>query len=267
MEDIVNPEAAIPKEEQGATVEAGEDQPAESATQEGEPETAISEGTPSEKDSDADKSFCLEVKYNKAQRALNRDEAVSYAEQGIFYENTVKPIYNKLDYIAAQRGQTIEEVVDRMLSADEEYHRQELIERFGEDSEVIDDLMRLYRDSQRQKYEKIVSDREAAAAEAENQRRETLEARLASEFEELKKEFPEVKEFAALPKAVKTQAAQGRDLLSAYLRYRYSESKKAADAQTDAAYAAKATTGAASSGVPITDSVDAAFLSGVFRKQ
>lgn len=267
-ENIVNPEAAIPTEEQGATAPTEEAMTSDngSTTQQGESEAAIPEGTPNGESANAEPSFGLEVKYNKTNRTLSRDEAKDYAEQGMFYAETVKPLYNKLDYIAAQRGLSIAEVVDRLMNSDEEHHRQELIERFGEDSGVIDDLMKVYRDGQKQKYDRIVADRQKAADEAEARERESLEARLASEFSELRGEFPEVKEFKELPTAVKVEAANGRDLLSAYLRYRHSEGKKIADAQTSSEAAAKATTGTGKTDEPATDSIDDAFITGALRR-
>lgn len=267
-ENIVNPEAAIPTEEQGATAPAEEtsNPEAEGATQQGEQTAAIPEGAPSEAPAEAEPVFGLDVTYNKATRTLNRDEAKDYAEQGMFYANSVKPLYNKLDYVAAQRGQSIEEVVDGLLNADEEHHRSELVERFGEDSGVIDDLMKVYRDGQKQKYDRIVSDRQKAAEEAANKERESLEARLATEFAELRGDFPEVKEFKDLPAAVKTEAANGRDLLSAYLRYQHSEDKRKADAQASEEAAAKATAGTGQTDTPVTDSVDNAMLNGIFRR-
>lgn len=264
-ENIVNPEATIPTEEQGtaAPAEEANTSDTESATQQGEQTATIPEGAPSGEAAEAEPAFGLEVKYDKTHRTLNREEAVSYAQKGMFYETAVMPLYNKLDYIAAQRGQSIEEVVDRLMNSDEEHHKQELIERFGEESGIIDDLMKVYRDGQKQKYDKIVADRQKAAEESASRERESLEARLASEFSELRTEFPEVKEFKDLPTAVKAAAANGRDLLSAYLRYRHSEGKKIADAQASAEAAAKATTGTGQTDAPATDSVDEAFLRGL----
>lgn len=256
-ENIVNPETAISTDEQGATASAEENKSeAEGATQQGDSETATSEETPSGEPARQEPDFSLEITYNKANKTLNRDEAKDYAEQGLFYKEKIKPLYNKLDYVAAQRGKSIEEVVDGLLSADEENHRRELVERFGEDSGVIDDLMKVYRDGQKQKYDKIVSDRAQAAEDAANRQRESLEARLADEFSELKKEFPEFREFSEVPKSVKAEAANGRDLLSCYLRYRYGEEKKTAEAKAAEESAAKATTGTGQTDSPATDSID-----------
>ena len=265
--EIVNPETAISTEEQGApATEATAENTAnteESVTQNDTAEVATPEEVSHGDEGAAGPEFALDVKYNKEIRTLNREEAVDFAEQGIFYNNTVKPLYNKLDYIAAQRGQTIEEVVDRLFAEDENSHRQELVDKFGEESGVIDDLMKVYREGQKQKYDKIVADRKEAAQRAETEKRESLEARLASEFAELKAEFPELAEFSQLPKEVKTDAANGRDLMSAYLRYMHRENKKIAAAKSSEETAAKASTGAGSSTENIIDSVVDAFYSGL----
>lgn len=265
--EIVNPETAISTEEQGApATEATAENTAnteESVTQNDTAEVATPEEVSHGDEGAAGPEFALDVKYNKEIRTLNREEAVDFAEQGIFYKNTVKPLYNKLDYIAAQRGQTIEEVVDRLLAEDENSHRQELVDKLGEESGVIDDLMKVYREGQKQKYDKIVADRKEAAQKAETEKRESLEKRLASEFLELKSEFPELAEFSQLPKEVKTDAANGRDLMSAYLRYMHRENKKIAAAKSSEETAAKASTGTGSSAENITDSVVDAFYSGL----
>ena len=259
----------IPQQEPSAEQEAekaadaGAPQPTE------EQATADSSENVTAEEKETPLDFGLEINYNHETRVLSRDDAAAYAQIGMKFKDsgididTVKPLYNKLDYIAAQRGQTIEEVVDRLFAEDENSHRQELVNKFGEDSGVIDDLMKVYREGQKQKYDKIVSDRKEAAQKAENEKRESLEARLASEFAELKSEFPELAEFSQLPKEVKTDAANGRDLMSAYLRYMHRENKKIAAAKSSEETAAKATTGTAGTAENTADTVDDAFFRGL----
>ena len=266
--EIVNPEVTTPTEELSApATEENAASAAETeagATQNDTAETTTSEDVSHGNEGAAEPEFTLDVKYNKEIRTLNRDEAADYAQKGIFYETKgIEPLYNKLDYIAAQRGQTIEEVVDRLFAEDENSHRQELVDKFGEESGVIDDLMKVYREGQKQKYDKIVADRKEAAQKAENEKRESLEARLASEFSELKAEFPGLAEFSQLPKEVKTDAANGRDLMSAYLRYMHRENKKIAAAKSSEETAAKATTGTAGTAENTADTVDDAFFRGL----
>ena len=266
--EIVNPEVTTPTEEQGApaTEESAENtaNTEEGAAQNDTAETTTSEDVSHGDEGAAEPEFALDVKYNKEIRTLNRDESADYAQKGIFYETKgIEPLYNKLDYIAARRGQNIEEVVDKLFAEDENSHRQELVNKFGEDSGVIDDLMKVYREGQKQKYDKIVADRKEAAQKAENEKRESLEARLASEFSELKAEFPELAEFSQLPKEVKTDAANGRDLMSAYLRFRHKEEKRIAAAKSSEETAAKATTGTAGTAENTADTVDDAFFRGL----
>ena len=263
--EIVNPETAISTEEQSVTAAEGTVENAEAtadATKEGTAETAISEAEPSEDEGAAEPEFSLDIKYNKATRSLSREEAVDFAEQGIFYSDTVKPLYNKLDYIAAQRGCSIPELVDGLLAGDEESHRRELAETLGADNPVIEELMKVYRNEQKEKYEKALSDRKSAEENAEKEKQISLEKRLAEEFGELKAEFPEIADFTALPKEVKAEAAKGRDLLSAYLRYTHKENKKAAAAEQAEKAAAKASTGQAASPAEHEDSAVSAFLRG-----
>lgn len=264
----VNPEVTTPTEELSAPATkenaASTAEPEAGATQNDTAETTTSEDVSHGNEGAAEPEFTLDVKYNKEIRTLNRDEAADYAQKGIFYETKgIEPLYNKLDYIAAQRGQTIEEVVDRLLAEDENSHRQELVEKFGEESGVIDDLMKVYREGQKQKYDKIVSDRKEAAEKAETEKRESLEKRLAGEFSELKAEFPELTDFSELPKEVKADAAKGRDLMSAYLRFRHREEKRIAEAKASEEAAAKATTGTAGSADNTANSVVDAFFSGL----
>lgn len=213
--------------------------------------------------------FGLEVNYNHETRVLSRDDAATYAQIGMKFKDsginidTVKPLYNKLDYIAAQRGCSIPELVDGLLAGDEDNHRKELAETLGADNPVIEELMKVYRSEQKEKYEKVLSDRKSAEENAEKEKQISLEKRLAEEFTELKAEFPEIAEFSALPKEVKAEAAKGRDLLSAYLRYTHKENKKAAAAEQAEKAAAKASTGqAATPPAETEDSVVSAFLRG-----
>ena len=259
----------IPQQEPSAEQEAEKaaDAGAPQPTEEHATDDSSENETAEEKETPPD--FGLEINYNHETRVLSRDDAAAYAQIGMKFKDsginidTVKPLYNKLDYIAAQRGQTIEEVVDRLFAEDENSHRQELVDKFGEESGVIDDLMKVYREGQKQKYDKIVADRKEAAQKAERDKRESLEARLASEFSELKAEFPELAEFSQLPKEVKTDAANGRDLMSAYLRFRHKEEKRIAAAKSSEETAAKATTGTAGTAENTADTVDDAFFRGL----
>ena len=258
--------------------------PQQEPSAEQEAEKAVDSGAPQPDDSkaaadssenlsadeqEAPQEYGLEVNYNHETRVLSRDDAATYAQIGMKFKDsgididTVKPIYNKLDYISAQRGCSVQELVDGLLTGDEENHRKELSETLGADNPVIEELMKVYRNEQKEKYEKVLLDRKSAKDNAEKEKQISLEKRLAGEFAELKAEFPEIADFSALPKEVKAEAANGRDLLSAYLRYTHKENKKTAAAQLTEKAAAKASTGqAATPPAETEDSVVSAFLRG-----
>jgi hypothetical protein len=65
----------------------------------------------------------------------------------------------------------------------------------------------------------------------------------------LQKEFPDVKDFSALPSSVKKAAADGKNLCDAYLRHLHTEKKKI-DAANASAEAAKKASGGNLKGAP-----------------
>lgn len=221
-------------------------------------------------DSNEDFEFGLPVNYNHESRVLNKEEAKMYAQIGMKFKESgididkLKPLYNKLDYVAAQKGISMEDLVDGILKSDEDDYRRSIEEKFSDSGEFIDDLMTLYRQKQKEKYEKIVKDRKTDGTKAEEEPKK-LEARLADEFCELKAEFPEIMNFSDLPAEVKNDAAKGRDLLSAYLRYDLQKRRTAEKLLKNSAYAAVASTGS------VADSTDDggtqnAFLKGLWGR-
>lgn len=271
-------------EENNITGAAEDTIPQQEPSAEQETETAAAAGTPQPEEGQAagDSSENTQageqetqpedgfhVTYNHETQLLSRDDAVRYAQIGMKFKDsgididTVKPIYNKLDYIAAQRGCSMQELVDGLLSSAEESHRKELTDTLGADNPVVEELMKVYRNEQKEKYERVLSDRRAAEESAQKEKQISLERRLAEEFTELKAEFPEIAEFSALPREVKAEAAKGRDLLSAYLRYTHKENKRTAAAEQAEKAAAKASTGQAASPAQSEENAVSAFMQGL----
>lgn len=222
--------------------EAGTPQPTEEEIAQG------SENEQAEPETVEEQPF-LSVQYNHEDRGLSKEEATDYAQIGMrfrdsgFKFDTVMKTMEKLDYLSAQNGLSIEETVDALLVGDETRHREELEEKYGDDDELINDLMTLYRNKQKEKYEKVVKQRESDREKTATENRERLEQRLAGEFIELSAEFPEIKDFTSLPDSVKSEAAKGRDLMSCYLRYLHASNKKTEAAKKEADQAKNAATG------------------------
>lgn len=203
----------------------------------------------------------MSVRYNKETQELSQEEAVTLAQKGMLYEKKFEPIYSKLDYLATLNGVSVNELVESILNRSEDAYKQELIAKFGEDEEVISDLMEIYHNKNREKYEKAVSDRK----NAEIKEQESLEARLADEFIILQKEFPEIDKFEDLPNEVKKAAAEGNNLLSSMLLHKHREDRKINEAQKAAKEANKASAGSvADKGEKESDAMNA-FLKGLWN--
>lgn len=204
----------------------------------------------------------MTVRYNHRSRALTKDEAVTLAQKGLYYDEKLAPVYAKLDYLAAQYGMTADAFAESLISSSEDKLRAELSERY-DDPEAVERMVELSRRERQEKYERLTAVRRASEKAAQNIRRESLERRLAREYRELKNEFPETESFAALPKGVKELAAGGMDLLSAYLRYRHSEEKRIAAYQRNSERARDASAGTAASYESEAPS-DRAFIRGLW---
>lgn len=244
--------------------------PSEEAAPQAEPETEIVEG--SETVPNAEAEPFLPISFNHESIGLSKDDAVKFAQLGMKYEksgidiDTVKPILNSLEYVAAQQDITVAELVNGIIAKDEENYRTELESRFGEgDAGTIEDLMQIRRNKQKEKYQQVLEDRKKTAEKEAEEKEQNLNNRLANEFVELKTEFPEFAEFKDLPAEVKREAAKGRDLLSCYLRYKHNEDMKIMAAKKTAEENSKATTGSGESAEPMGDSITTAMLSGLWK--
>lgn len=202
----------------------------------------------------------LEIQYNHEKRGLSREEAANLAQKGIYYEGT----YNTLERVATLKGQSVEEFLKGLETAEDEAHRQELLAKFGDDTDTVDKMMELYSIQKQKKLDAAKESRKQAAAEAE----QSVNERIANEFSEMKNgDFPELTEYKALPAEVKKAAIEGMSLSHAYLKYLHRENKKIADAKESAAEAAKKTTGSmgADSNENLTED-EKNFLKGLWGK-
>lgn len=196
----------------------------------------------------------LEIKYNHEKKGLTREEAISWAQKGMHYEST----YNALERAAAIKGVSVNDFLKNLETAEDEAYKQSLIERFGNDEDVINEMMEL-REIKKQKA--IDSAKETQRLDAEA-REQSANERIAKEFTQMKKDFPEVTEYSALPQAVKQAANEGMPLAYAYLMYQHTEKQKVETANRQAAEAEKHSAGSMGS-AEATDMVGDAFLKGL----
>ena len=200
----------------------------------------------------------LEIQYNHEKRGLSREEAANLAQKGIYYAGT----YNALERVATLKGQSVEEFLNGIEAAQDEAHRQELLAKFGDDTDTVDKMMELYNFNKQKTLDTAKENRKQAAAQAE----QSVNERIANEFAEMKSgDFPELTEYTALPAEVKKAALEGMSLSHAYLKHMHNENKKIAAEKASQEAAAKKSTGSMASDEP-TDFVGDAFLRGILGK-
>ena len=139
-----------------------------------------------------------------------------------------------------------------------------LLERCGGNEEIAKELLEVEKNKHKTAYDSLINEEK----KAEETSAQELTQRLASEFEELKEEFPALTEFEKVPKAVVRDAAQkGISLLDAYLRYSHHEQKAAEKVRAAQESAAKNSTGSQTQGTGDTTSpAVSAMLKGVWGK-
>ncbi len=198
------------------------------------------------------------VKYNHEEKGLSQEEAITWAQKGMHYD----ALHSKLDYIAAQSDISVNTLVDNMMQSLEDAKRSELIERFGDDEATINDLMTLYRNQQKEKYDKVLADRKLAG----EQQTESANARIAAEFTAMKAEHPELNDFSSLPAEVIKAAASGMPLEYAYLKYTHNENRKISAAQETAKRAAEVSTGSMSGEADTKSKAERQYLNALWNR-
>ncbi len=263
----VNPENTISMEEQTTTEPVLEESTEPTAPQEANTsDQQTGQATENEETVKLNDSPFISVKFRHKNRDMTRDEAVTFAQKGLLYDQ-INPIFNMLDYLAAQKDISVSELVNSLITADENAHRQELIARYGEESKAVEELMELYRNKNGEKYQKVLADRQRAEAEAERNYKLDKETSLSEQFIKLQEEIPEITAVKDIPEAVLSLAEKNQiDLISAFLLHKHREEKRILAAEKLAAEAAKTSTGTARSNETAGDTMIDAFIRGARQK-
>lgn len=180
------------------------------------------------------------IRFNHESKHLTIDEAATYAQKGMAAE----PVMSKLRYLSAIFGKPVNQVVDSLLTSNEEARKNEILEQVNGDEELANKLL----NAEKSDYQKAVDEMIAAENNAEEQEKLSTTDRLANDFLELQKEMPEISSVDKIPKAVmKESVDKNISLLDAYLRYQHKENKKISAATETQKAAEKSTTGSAKS--------------------
>jgi len=184
----------------------------------------------------------LTTRYNHEVKRLNREEAEDLVQIGMHS----KPHLDRLRYFAAlSGGESLKSALDKLISAQENVIRADISKKVS-DPELVETLVA----TKLAEFKEKAGQQAQAEKEDHNAEGDNINRRLATEFVELQKDFPEVTAFDALPKAVKREAAEGNiPLKYAYALHLQREQAKITAAEKAAKTAATASTGSAKSDV------------------
>lgn len=217
--------------------------------------------------------FKLPVKFYGEHRELTLEEATEYAQKGMNYEKLKseldgyeanKPVFDKLTYLSQKHGKSIDEIINGLMTADEQMLRREITEKYGDlPDEVVNRLLEQEKSKAQNNYSDYVAQQKEQQAETEKQEH----VRIATEFLELQKEFPELENINKVPDSVIIDAVENkRNLIDAYLRYANKESRRVQAAQQAAQVAKKSTPGSLEGGELSHESeAESAFLNGLWE--
>lgn len=224
-----------------------------------EPTTANGEQEQTE-DATPPEEAALHVKFNKQIHSLSRDDAVSYAQKGMKYD-TISPLLDTLKRVAAAEGKTLAELVEAISQQNEETMFQRLMDRCG-DEEIARELLEVEKGKHQKAYERLIESEKTEEQESED----AVTQRMAAEFDELRREFPQFSSFDKVPKSVVKEAVEkGTTLLDAQLRYEHRQRVKAEQARASQASAEKASTGSQNSdGAEVRPPEVEAFMKGLW---
>lgn len=239
-------------DQSAATAAAG---PAEEAGH--VPDTTPEAGTAS-----AAQTITIPVQFNHVSRELTLEEAQSLAQKGLKFDE-LTPTLDKLRYLAAANGKSLNEMADALVKSQDRQLYESLLAECGGSKPIA---KRLFEAEKRRHTADFEAGRRAEAAAAQEEKA-ALTQRLADEFIELQREFPELTAFSAVPKTVLQTALKGVTLTDAYLRYRHAEDLKASAARVAQEAAAKSSAGpqSAGGGETIDPTIDA-MLAGLWEK-
>lgn len=236
--DIIQAEDTATEE---TTTTAEDTAPAEAAEETTEEGAGAPEESEDAENTGAEEAppFQLGVQFHDEHRTLTEEEAVGYAEKGLLYDE-LTPMLDKLRLMATGCNKSLPEMVDELMESRDTARLQQLMAETGGNEDIAKRLLKAEQDERQRTFER----QKAETATAEKSHREQLTQRLAAEYVEAAKEFPELKEFGDIPESVVSAAIRsGIHLMDAYGRWRRAEDRKIGAAKETAAKAAASSTG------------------------
>jgi hypothetical protein len=169
----------------------------------------------------------ITYRYNHRTYRATGEEARQLVQRGRRFETFAGHI-DRLQRIAQERGQDLGTLISEIEGSYERQEIDKLAEHTGGNREMAKQLYDLRKEKAASKYKTTLQ----TVEEQEKEEREDETRRMGEQLAELQKEFPNIKEFRDIPKAV-VRDAQKLDisLLDSYLRWQYRNQKASAAEQ------------------------------------
>ncbi len=225
-ENVMNTEATIPEE--NVTQESATEEGATAETDTTATEDADTQAAQTAEDAEREE---FTLRYRHEDLKVTKEEAKRLAQLGKHYEESDKKLLDDLDYVATLKGMSVKDYVKSLVESDESDYREELVAQFGEDSDVVGDMLELRRQKNRKAYDQAVTNRNAAEKQAEEEAQKSATAKLAEQFEEARALFPEYDSIEKVPDAVIKRAIKSGNLELELLRYERSERTRVEEAK------------------------------------
>ncbi|MGN0173924.1 MAG: hypothetical protein ACI39F_05725 [Acutalibacteraceae bacterium] len=211
-----------------------------------EGENAADGDKPTSGENENDEVFLTTEDGNK----ILRSQAENFALQGYEYQSKIKPLLDKFSRIAANSFKedgsaygSLDELADRMIEAIDNNLLERCREDAGGDEEIAQELYQSRKAVRDKDYNDSLEAKEREKREAINNQTQ----KVAAEFENLQKVFPEIKSYGELSAEVKNYAARNNvSLLEAKLLVDHENQKAVQRVNDDKAAAAAKSTGSQS---------------------
>lgn len=204
----------------------------------------------------------IPVKYNKQHIELSVEQASELAQKGMKFDD-MRSVMDKLAYLSASTGKSAEKLIDALLEKNEKELSDRARELAGDDEVLFSKLLALEHSKNKKAFERALNTQKELKREKENLDNE----RIAEQFIELNKEFPEIDNVNAIPKQTFEIAVNnGISLLDAYLRYKHREDIRVKTAQQEQKLAAQSSVGSQRSSVLTENNLEDAFAKGVWSR-
>lgn len=167
----------------------------------------------------------LDIRYNKEDVHLNREQAIEYAQKGMNYDKVIEKyngLNSNLERLASANGLSVDEYLDRLEETQFIFEvNQEMENLRNEYPDASDEILqRLAEQNVNTNRGNAQLERQAREEEQRQVDAEALQAQATSDIQRFKSLFPNVDPFKDLPQEVLQRANETRDLTLAYSEWR-----------------------------------------------